>query len=99
VLAYGLAGKRTWLVWLKDDAFQWYAPESAVVTGARLELHGIDGAWCARFYDTWVGEWGPRTRVLARGGRLELAVPDFSGDVALRLRRGCAVSELRGGQR
>jgi hypothetical protein len=96
VLAYGLAGERTWLVWLKDDAFQWSAPESAVVTGATLELRGIEGAWCARFYDTWRGEWGPRTPLVARGGRLALAVPDFGGDVALRLRRGCGSAGGRG---
>jgi hypothetical protein len=91
VIAYGLAGKRTGLVWLKDDAFQWFAPESALVAGATLELSGIEGAWCARFYDTWRGSFGPRTPVVARGGRLVLAVPDFSGDLALRLSRGCSV--------
>ena len=89
VVAYGLAGERTWLVWLKDDAFQWFAPESAVVAGATLELAGIEGAWCVRFYDTWRGSWGPRTPAVARGGRLALAVPDFAGDLALRLSRGC----------
>jgi hypothetical protein len=92
VVAYGLAGERSWLVWLKDDAFQWSAPESAVVAGATLELRGIEGAWCARFYDTWRGEWGPRTPVVARGGRLALDVPDFGGDVALRLSRGCGAA-------
>jgi hypothetical protein len=99
VVPYGLAGERTWLVWLKDDAFQWFAPDSAPVAGAWLELSGIEGAWCARFYDTWRGAWGPRIPVRARGGRLALAVPDFTGDVALRLRRGCGVAEPPGGPR
>ncbi len=89
VVIYGLAGERTLLAWLKDDAFQWHAPESAVVSGAQLELRGIAGAWCARFYDTWQGSWGPRTPVRATGGRIVLDVPDFSRDVALQLRRGC----------
>jgi hypothetical protein len=90
VVAYGLAGERTWLVWLKDDAFQWFAPESALVAGGVLELSGIEGVWCARFYDTWQGSFGPRFLVRARDGRASLAVPEFSGDLALRLRRGCA---------
>ena len=90
VVAYGLEGERTGLVWLKDDAFQWHAPESALVTGAVLELRGFEGTWCARFYDTWQGRFGPRMPVRAQGGRLVLAVPEFSRDVALRLRRGCA---------
>ena len=68
------------------------------MSGATLELRGIAGAWCARFSDTWRGEWGPRTPVVARGGGLALAVPDFGGDVALRLRRGCGVAELREGE-
>ena len=89
VVAYGLAGERSVLVWLKDDAFQWFAPQSALVAGATLELRGVEGAWCARFYDTWAGAWGPRLPVRAQGGRLVLAVPDFAGDVALRLERGC----------
>jgi hypothetical protein len=92
VVAHGLAGERTWLVWLKDADFQWYAPESAVVAGATLELRGIEGAWCARFYDTWRGEWGPRTPVLARGGRRARPGPAVGGDVALRLRRGCGAA-------
>jgi hypothetical protein len=93
VVAFGLAGERNVLVWLKDDAFQWYAPQSALVAGATLELRGVEGAWCARFYDTWAGAWGPQLPVRAHGGRLVLAVPDFAGDAALRLSRGCGETQ------
>ena len=87
LVARGLQGRRTLLLWLKDDAYQWYAPESFQVKGATLRLDALPrGRWCGHWYDTWTGADGERVRV--RGGRpAPLAVPPFEGDVALRLRR------------
>ena len=88
LVAYGLQGQGAVLVWLKDDAFQWYAPDAAGIAGALLRLDALPaGAWCGRWYDTWAGRWGPGVRVAGAGGPLELSVPPFERDLALRLRR------------
>ena len=89
LVAYGLQGERAFLVWLKDDAFQWYAPDPAEIAGAVLRLDALPaGGWCGSWYDTWAGRWrrGVR-RIAADGGPLELVVPRFERDLALRLRR------------
>jgi hypothetical protein len=87
LVARGLQGRRTLLLWLKDDAYQWYTPEPFSVEGATLRLDALPrGRWCGSWYDTWAGAEGERVRV--RGGRpAALAVPTFEGDIALRLRR------------
>jgi hypothetical protein len=87
LVARGLQGRRTLLLWLKDDAYQWYAPEPFQVEGATLRLDALPrGRWCGYWYDTWAGAEVERVRV--RGGRpAALEVPAFEGDVALRLRR------------
>jgi hypothetical protein len=88
LVARGLQGRRTLLAWLKDDAYQWYAPDPVAVEGATLRLPALPrGRWCGSWYDTWAGTDGEA--VSARGGRaVELAAPPFTGDLALRLRRG-----------
>jgi hypothetical protein len=45
IVAYGLAGKRTLLLWLKDDAFQWDAPDAVQVSDASLT---VAKRWCGR---------------------------------------------------
>jgi hypothetical protein len=87
LVARGLQGRRTLLLWLKDDAFQWYAPEPAEIAGATLRLDALPrGRWCGAWYDSWAGAEGEAVRV--RGGRpATLAVPTFSRDLGLRLRR------------
>jgi hypothetical protein len=84
---YGLQGRRTVLVWLKDDAHQWYAPDPVAIAGASLRLDGLPrGRWCGSWFDTWAGADTASVRV--RGGKpVTLAVPTFTGDLALRLRR------------
>jgi hypothetical protein len=79
VVAYGLEGKRTLLLWLKDDAFQWYAPAAVEISDATLT---VDGTWCGRWYDPWDGRW--LGRAVLRG---TIAVPSFSRDLALRATR------------
>jgi hypothetical protein len=79
VVPYGLRGDRTLLVWLKDDAFQWNAPEAVDIRGARL---AVDGRWCGSWYDTWTGRW-LRDIMFADS----IAVPTFRRDLALRAHR------------
>jgi hypothetical protein len=87
LVAYGLVGRRRALVWVKDDAFQWNSPEPATVADATLRIEGLArGAWCGRWYDTWAGAWRGRVRARSRGGAVELRVPAFERDLALRLR-------------
>ncbi len=83
----GLQGRRTLLAWLKDDAHQWYAPDPAPIAGATLRLGALPrGRWCGSWFDTWAGS--DLEPLKLRGSRpLEIAVPTFTGDVALRLRR------------
>jgi len=85
LVARGLQGRRTLLLWLKDDAYQWYAPDEAEITGATLHLDALPrGRWCGAWYDTWSGaDLAPvRTR-----GPASLVVPPFSRDLALHLHR------------
>ncbi len=79
VAPYGLRGKRSLLLWLKDDAFQWNTPQDADVTGATLEL---PGRWCGDWYDTWNGAWLTRVKFKDR-----VSVPTFRRDIALRARQ------------
>jgi hypothetical protein len=92
LVAYGLQGRRRALVWVKDDAFQWYAPTPVRVTDGVLRLDALaPGAWCGRWYDTWEGRFLDRVRFEARRGRPRaLAIPPFERDLALRLKR-CGV--------
>jgi hypothetical protein len=85
VVARGLQGRRTVLLWLKDDAYQWYAPDAAEIEGATLDLDALPrGRWCGAWYDTWTGaDLAPPIRT--RGP--DLPIPTFSRDLALRLHR------------
>jgi hypothetical protein len=79
VVPYGLQGDETLVLWLKDDAFQWNAPQEVDISGATLRAVG---SWCGRWYDTWAGEW--LDEVTFDG---TVAVPTFRRDLALRARR------------
>jgi hypothetical protein len=87
-VAYGLQGPERVLVWLKDDEFQWYAPQSAAIDDAVLRLDDLPaGPWCGRWYEPWAGTWGADVAVTSLGGPLEVPVPTFSRDLALSLSR------------
>jgi hypothetical protein len=79
IVAYGLQGRRTLMLWLKDDAFQWYRPDAVQIGDASLS---IARRWCGRWYDPWSGTW--------LGGvtfRDRVDVPSFARDLALFARR------------
>jgi hypothetical protein len=80
----GLRGTSTVLLWLKDDAYQTDTPSRPSIGDARLDVRSLSNArWCGRWYDTWAGTRG--ARVVIDVGATSVAVPTFSGDVALRL--------------
>jgi hypothetical protein len=84
-----LVGESTALVWVKNAAHQWYAPDESTVTGAALTLPDLaDGDWRATWFDTWSGDVLGEDQVdVADDDAVELEVPDFARDVALRLDR------------
>lgn len=90
VRAYVLQGKRTLLAWIKNHDHEFFHPDRGTLTGARVELPGLErGRWRLRWIDTWTGEELERrvVRSAGDGSPLELVVPDFSRDVALRIDR------------
>ncbi len=88
VTALALRGRQNVLVWVKNDAHQWYRPDPSSITGATLHvLVEGSGAWHARWLDTYTGAEISRSTERTRGGAIDLPVPTFSRDLALRLER------------
>lgn len=89
--AQALRGRTTTLVWIKNTAHQWWPAGSArpeTIADATLTLQGLgDGAWEARWLDTYGAGEIARHPVTVAAGAATLAVPPFSRDVALRLER------------
>lgn len=97
--AYSLIGETAALVWVKNAAHQWYAPDRAQIEDATLTV-GIpsSGKWVATWLDTYTGritqsrELDVRIGLGLPGGdklpaRKLLDIPPFSRDIALRLDR------------
>jgi len=85
VTAYGLRGRKTLLLWLKDDGYQWHDHDEVEITDAVLS---IDRRWCGRWYDPWTGTWLDRIKLDG-----PIAVPPFSRDLALLAAR-CPANEI-----
>lgn len=90
--ALAMQGRRVILAWVRDSDYQWFPGDTRLdappVIDARLTLSGVsDGAWTARWLDTYTGEELASVVVDVVGGELLLDVPVFSKDVALRLDR------------
>jgi hypothetical protein len=83
----GMQGPALVVLWLKNDAHQWNHADPSVVSDATVTLTASSGPWCGAWWDTNAGV--PRQLVLFTAGTspIALAVPDFSGDVALRVER------------
>ncbi|HEY8518392.1 MAG TPA: DUF5060 domain-containing protein [Candidatus Binatia bacterium] len=75
VVAYGLRGRTRLLLWIKDDAFQWNAPQAVEIGDATLQ---VEGRWCGQWYDTWTGAWLDTVKLNGT-----VPVPPFSRDIAL----------------
>lgn len=86
LVLYGLQGAETALLWVKNDAHQWYSPDWSPVADGQVALTGLaPGPWCGRWWDTWAGAPAGDVSVTPGPVSVVLPVPAFSGDVALRL--------------
>lgn len=91
--AYALRGTTTVLAWVQNVDHQWLldplpGPDPSPVEDATLALTDLaDGAWTARWIDTYTGKDVAVEAVTVTGGAATLAVPTFAKDVALRLER------------
>lgn len=88
----GLRSDRFVLGWIRDPRCTyeaaWAGTLPAPVAGASFDLEGLhEGAWTLAWWDTRSGEESPPEAVDVTGGRLRLAVPGFSRDIAFQLRR------------
>lgn len=90
--AYALHGAGLRLVWIKNRDHQWLPPGAGLdpgeVAGGVLALPGLaPGVWRARWFDTTTGDVFRTEDVAAGPSGLDLAIPVFARDVALRLER------------
>ncbi len=90
--AYALVGDPITLAWVKNLAHH-FAPvgnpgDPVPVEGATLRIEGLaDGTWSAHWIDAYDGSTLLLLVAPVTGGSVELAVPGFVGDVALRMHR------------
>jgi hypothetical protein len=86
--AFALQGASTILVWVKNPNHQYFAPDPSTVEGAVMVLDAVPpGTWEATWLDTRSGLTLPGGAVDAAAGRVMLAAPTFTRDVALRMVR------------
>jgi len=87
----GLEGKRHAYLWLSDPASTWWtvAKEGRTpgpIRGASLTVPGLTaGPYRVRWWDTRAGRVLRTESVRAAAGGLTLAVPTFTGDVAVKI--------------
>lgn len=89
--AYWLAGRDTVLAWLKNAGHQYYANDLSEQVGGRVTVPvQRAGRYLGEWIDPWTGAILAPAQVVSSphgGGSLELDVPPFRRDVALRLDR------------
>ncbi len=78
---------RMW-VWVRDPDSAWYRSpgDLAPVNSGRLEVVvlGTHSRFMAEYWDTWAGEVVGQAVVEAAGGVITLALPKFTGDIAIK---------------
>ena len=81
--AWGLVGEGTSFLWVQDTA------PGETRAGVAVTVEGLSpGVYTVRPFDTWQGVYLAESRATAdESGRLILALPPFSRDVAVRLER------------
>lgn len=81
-----LVGETAALVWVENARHQWYAPDDSVIEDATLTVDDLPpGRWSATWIDTSTAERLSRRSLTVDAAAVELAVPPFARDVALRL--------------
>ncbi len=81
--AYGLKGDSIHLCWI----YHVNERSATLFSGVGIELPGLpEGNYAISFYDTWSGEWAPPgMEAETVEGVLQVACPDFTGDLALKI--------------
>lgn len=91
VQALAVAGTDLALVWIHDQASTWLSAREQVKlapqTDLRVGLPRLTGRWQVSWFDTYRGEVVGTETITATDGRLVLAVPEFSRDLAAKLTR------------
>jgi hypothetical protein len=86
--AQTLIGKTVVLAWVKNTNNQWYSPDKAEIADAQLSIADIpEGTWHAIWLNTYNNEVVSDAKVLVAGSSVQLRVPAFERDIALRLDR------------
>jgi len=81
------------LFWVQNKGYNWYdvcqkKADPPFIKGAYFSVSGIeDGEYDVRWWDTFRGGTVSTVRAKASGGMLRLEIPDFSRDIAARIRR------------
>lgn len=89
VTALALLGTKTALLWAKNSNNQYYQPlDDSLVKNVSVTLSPLpDGIWQATWIATWGGQPAPSQQLTSVDGKLQVTLPDFTRDVALRLVR------------
>jgi len=83
---FPLRGRRTSLIWVRNDANWWHQPDFTSITGATLTVDGlIDGEWRVEWVDPYSGAVTDGGVLSVRGGDTSVALPTFSGELAARM--------------
>jgi hypothetical protein len=87
--ALSYAGRTRGYAWVyATEPMARYPEEPVVISGARVRFDEVaDGPWRIEYWDTVEGVAFRSELVEARDGKLEVALPEFRNDVALKLRR------------
>ena len=84
--AHVLRGKTTTLAWIKNPRHQWYAPDATLVEGATLTLPDRPARrWAITWIDPSAASPPSTSHVDSAGGPIELVIPPFARDVAVRI--------------
>lgn len=89
----GLQSEDRALLWIYDINSQYGSAPNGLFTGEQMTLRGLaDGTYDVDFYATR----GPggiihSTRVDSQSGRLSCTIPDFTGDIAVKVRKTCMI--------
>ncbi len=87
----GLESERLLLLWLHNGESTWrteYGGKSpAPLKSLRASVPAASGSWRVEWWDTFSGEVVRREVIQSASGRLSLAVPDLSRDIAARVER------------
>ncbi|MBT3380598.1 MAG: cellulase family glycosylhydrolase [Lentisphaerae bacterium] len=91
----GLRGRDTALLWLRNTDYTWFGALAKQpchpIQHAQLTVRGMSrGRYVVRFYSPTTATWRQEQLVRTRWGKLDLTLPDFRQDLAIRICREAA---------